>query len=125
MIVEAKNRNFNSNGYVKVLKDYDTFEWDENKSIKTYEKRKFGFELVTYIFENVRAERDDYGEDHFDPRDQGQRCQTIGKAKNQRGEMEYYFVDFIEVSDSKARIISARVANKDERRIYNYVNGTI
>ena len=116
MITEVKSK-YVPEDFVSVTKDY-IFSWDDNKSEATFRDRGLRFDVATHIFENVRIECPDYGEVHFDDRDSGERIYTIGKLRGKRGETDYLVVIFIEESDTKARIISARYAQPNERRCY-------
>lgn len=117
MILEAK-RKIVPNDFEKVHKVYQEFEWDINKSNRAVLSHEISFSTAALIFKNDRIERPDYGEGHFDERDEGKRIYTIGKIVGLKNEVLYCTVIFIEISDSKARIISARLSEKDERRCY-------
>ncbi len=83
------------------------FEWDEDKSQKTFESRGFDFDYVKEIFGGYVLEKTDerrnYGET---------RIAAIGEIEGIE-----YFVIYTDRNGRK-RIISARRANEDERREY-------
>lgn len=83
------------------------FEWDEEKALINKRKHKVSFETATNVFfdENRIELRD---EDHSDDED---RWQVIGKVD------DILFVVYTERED-RTRIISARKADKKERREY-------
>jgi len=83
------------------------FEWDEWKNIENVRRRGIYFEDAEPIFDDPdRIERRDDDESDYE-----ERWQTIGKAD------KVLFVVYTERGDS-TRIISARLAEPFERRIY-------
>jgi len=83
------------------------FEWDEAKSSRNLQERGFGFDFAALIFEDrvleARDDRVDYGED---------RIVAIGEADGVLMTVVYTDRQFAR------RIISARLANKKERQIW-------
>jgi len=86
-------------------------EWDEDKNEKNKrEHHGLGFEDAQYVFTDPeRIERLDRSVSNTSQED---RWQTLGKVGN------VYFVVYTERGESK-RIITARPADKSERRSYN------
>ena len=83
------------------------FEWDSEKAKRNKIKHGIGFKLATRVFEDEeRIELRD--EEHSDDED---RWQVIGKVD------DILFVVYTDRED-RTRIISARKANRNERRIY-------
>lgn len=83
------------------------FEWDEEKNIKNQKKHKVSFETASLVFEDTNyIEMYDfvhsYDEDRFI---------AIGKVN------DVLFVVFTERGE-KIRLISARIADENERRLY-------
>jgi len=88
-------------------------EWDEAKNILNIQDHKLSFEVAQYVFADTeRLERFDRSESNTS---QEERWQTIGKVG------AVFFVVYTERGNDK-RIITARKANKEERRIYNGYN---
>jgi len=84
------------------------FEWDEEKAVLNFRKHKINFAYATSIFNDPRRiERLDEDESNDE-----ERWQTIGMFD------KVLFVLYTERGD-KTRIISARLADTYERRIYN------
>ncbi|MDR2734289.1 MAG: BrnT family toxin [Spirochaetota bacterium] len=84
------------------------FEWDPEKEKENFKKHGVHFLAATGIFEDsCRVERPD-----ADSSDDEYRVQTIGYCENM------LFVVYTERGDS-TRIISARLAESFERRIYH------
>ena len=83
------------------------FEWDEAKSSRNLRERGFGFDFAALIFETrvleARDDRADHGED---------RIVAIGEADGVV--MTVVYTD----RQNGRRIISARLANKKERQIW-------
>jgi uncharacterized DUF497 family protein len=83
------------------------FEWDEQKSERTRKERGFGFDVAARIFEGPTFEfpdeRRDYGE---------LRMVALGAV-----EEEVLVVVYTDRSDVR-RIISARRANRKERKLW-------
>ena len=89
------------------------FEWDEDKNRLNKRKHGIGFETaVNIFFDDDKIERPDEYHSYFE-----ERWQIIGKYN------EVLFVIYTERGD-KTRIISARKATAQERRLY-YGNGDI
>jgi uncharacterized DUF497 family protein len=40
---------------------FEGFEWDEEKSDRTFEERGFDFEFASWVFDGIHLERDDLG----------------------------------------------------------------
>ena len=88
--------------------------WDEAKNNENKIKHKIGFEVAQYVFADpLRIWRLDKSENNIS----GElRWQTIGKVG------KFFFVVYTEQKDGDAdiiRLISARKAEKHERRSYN------
>jgi hypothetical protein len=89
------------------------FEWDEEKNRINLQKHRVDFtDAAQIFFDENRIERRDIF--HSDDED---RWQVIGKVN------DILFVIYTERGE-KIRLISARKANKTERRIY-YGNGNL
>jgi len=89
------------------------FEWDSEKTLINKRKHKISFETAANVFfDDNRVELRD--EEHSDDED---RWQVIGKVD------DILFVIYTD-RETKTRIISARKANKAERRMY-YGNGDL
>jgi len=88
--------------------------WDEAKNAENKLKHKIGFEVAQYVFSDpLRIWRSDRSKKNTSGED---RWQTIGKVGN------IFFVVYTEQEEGTAnitRIISARKAEKHERRTYN------
>ncbi len=83
------------------------FEWDEEKNKLNQQKHKVSFETVSYVFDDENyIEMFDF--EHSTDED---RYIAIGMVK------DILFVVFTERKE-KIRIISARLATEEERRIY-------
>jgi len=88
------------------------FAWDENKNQINQSKHKVSFETAQHVFDDPlhvsRQERDENGE---------QRWQTIGMV---HGVVVLLVAHTVTENDGEEtiRIISARKADKTERRIY-------
>ncbi|MGI9283652.1 MAG: BrnT family toxin [Endozoicomonas sp.] len=85
------------------------FEWDEKKNEANWIKHRVDFSDALYVFlDDSRIEREDirnhYGETRY---------QTMGMT-----EQGVLFVIFTERSNDTIRLISARKANKQERKWY-------
>jgi len=85
-------------------------EWDSNKALKNLINHRISFETAQYVFSDPdRLERSDHSSGNFG----GEfRWQTIGKVG------KVLFVVYTERGRNK-RLISARLANKFERRLYH------
>ena len=95
--------------------------WDEAKNIENKNKHKIGFEVAQYIFSDpLRIWRLDRSENNTSGET---RWQTIGKVG------KTFFVVYTEQEEddvNTTHLISAREANKHERRSYNgyhYIDG--
>ena len=85
-----------------------TFEWDEEKNSANVRRHGIYFEDAVHIFDDpIRIERRDTDENEYE-----ERWQTMGMAD------KVLFVVYTERGD-RTRIISARVAEPFERRIYH------
>ncbi|AEF83730.1 conserved hypothetical protein [Treponema primitia ZAS-2] len=83
------------------------FEWDSEKDVKNVKIHKLSFSTAKLVFNDPeRMER--FDRNHSDHE---ARYQTLGMVD------EVLFVVYTE-RDDITRIISARLADKDERRIY-------
>ena len=88
----------------------DGIEWDSKKAQINIEKHKVSFETAQYVFSDPeRLERLDQSESNKSKEDRWQTIGMIGKV---------LFVVYTEREKNK-HIISARLADKSERRIYN------
>jgi uncharacterized DUF497 family protein len=85
-------------------------EWDSNKAIDNLKKHRVSFETAQYVFlDPERLERHDRSEGNTSGEE---RWQTIGKVG------DVLFVVYTEC-ENKKRLISARLADKDDRRSYS------
>ena len=86
-------------------------EWDEDKNEKNKREHKgLGFEVAQYVFTDPeKLERYDRSESN---KSGEERWQTLGKVGS------VFFVVYTERGENK-RIITARAADKTERRSYN------
>jgi uncharacterized DUF497 family protein len=85
-------------------------EWDEAKNILNKQEHGISFEAAQYVFiDPERIERLDQSEKNTAGEE---RFQTLGMVNR------VLFVVYTERSENK-RIISARIADKTERRSYN------
>lgn len=89
----------------------EKFEWDEVKNKKNQEKHGIRFEDILEVFDYPMLtrvdDRYDYGEVRY-----------IGIGKNQ---IAVFFTIVYTKREARIRIISARKANKKERKMYgNY-----
>jgi uncharacterized DUF497 family protein len=83
------------------------FEWDEAKSRRNVNERGFGFEYAARIFLGPTLERLD------DCREYGEvRIQALGRVID-----DILFVVYTDRGDAR-HIISARLANRKERRLW-------
>jgi len=86
------------------------YEWDENKNTANKKKHHVDFEDAVMVFADpYRIERYDRSANNTSGED---RWQTIGKVG------QVLFVCYTERGDV-TRLISARIATSQERRIYN------
>ena len=85
-------------------------EWDSEKARLNFQKHRVSFETAQYIFlDSERLWRLDRSENNMSGEDRWQSLGKIGKV---------LFVVYEEHGEIK-RIISARLADKNERRSYN------
>ena len=85
-------------------------EWDDDKNDINKREHDLGFETAQYVFADVeRLERLDMSESNASGEE---RWQTLGKVGS------VLFVVYTERGENK-RIITARPADKSERRSYN------
>jgi uncharacterized DUF497 family protein len=95
--------------YNKIMKLIG-IEWDDDKNELNKQLRDLAFEDAQYVFiDPERLERFDRSEENTS---REERWQTLGMAG------KILFVVYTERGENK-RIISARPANKSERRSYN------
>lgn len=87
----------------------DKFEWDEGKNSKNQAKHGIRFEEILTVFDYPMLtkvdDRFDYGEVRY-----------IGIGKNK---IAVFFTIVYTKREPKIRIISARKANKKERKLYD------
>ena len=83
------------------------FEWDENKAAANWKKHGISFFQAARVFED-RYRKEYYDVAHSDDED---RYITIGMAD------DILFVVYVERRE-KVRIVSARYANRRERKLY-------
>ena len=84
-----------------------TFEWDSEKDQINFQKHRIRFDVAANVFKDENR-IDQFDEEHSDEEN---RYITIGRVK------EILFVVYTEREDA-TRLISARRANKEERRNY-------
>jgi uncharacterized DUF497 family protein len=85
--------------------------WDEDKNAENKHKHGIDFEVAQYVFADPnRLWRVDQSEGN---KSGEERWQTIGKAE------KIFFVVYTENKKDFTRLISAREAEKHERRTYN------
>ena len=85
-------------------------EWDEDKNILNKREHDLSFETAQYVFADPeRLERFDRSEENTSGEERWQTLGMVGKI---------LFVVYTECEENK-RILSARVAEKHERRSYN------
>ncbi|MCL2722693.1 MAG: BrnT family toxin [Treponema sp.] len=85
-------------------------EWNDNKNELNKQEHNLSFETAQYVFaDQERLERIDFSEGNTS---EEVRWQTLGKVGS------VLFVVYTERGENK-RIISARAADKSERRSYN------
>ena len=88
----------------------DGIEWDSEKARLNLEKHRVSFETAQYVFADPeRLERLDQSEQNTFGKE---RLQTLGRVG------KVLFVVYTERGDNK-HIISARLADKNDRRSYN------
>ena len=85
-------------------------EWDEKKNQKNIKKHKISFELAAYVFTDP-LRKEDFDAKHSSSEED--RFIAIGIALER-----LLFVIFTEPDAETIHIISARKADKDERRFY-------
>jgi uncharacterized DUF497 family protein len=88
--------------------------WDEAKNAENRQKHKIGFEVAQYVFADpLRIWRFDRSENNTSGEERWQTIGRVGKT---------FFVVYTEQEDGNVnvtRILSAREAEKHERRSYN------
>jgi uncharacterized DUF497 family protein len=88
--------------------------WDEAKNAENRQKHKIGFEVAQYVFSDpLRIWRFDRSENNTSGEERWQTIGRVGKT---------FFVVYTEQEEGDiivTRIISAREAEKQERRSYN------
>ena len=87
-----------------------TIEWDDKKNRDNIKKHGIGFEHAARVFLDP-LRKEDYDLRHSGPGED--RTIVIGLAENR-----VLFVSFTEPDEDTIRIISARKADKNERRYY-------
>jgi len=91
------------------------FEWDENKRMDNLSKHGLDFWYALTVFEDKnRVEYQDLGKDYGEIR-----IRVIGKINRNIMDRAIIIMVVYTDRDGKIRIISARPANKKERRLYN------
>ncbi|GHV77045.1 hypothetical protein AGMMS49942_18660 [Spirochaetia bacterium] len=91
------------------------FIWDPVKAADNIRDHHVKFEVAEFVFDDPRRiERHD-----DDSSDNEERWQTIGMAPSQ-----VLFVVYTEVGDDDTRLISARLAEPKERRLYHGIGKT-
>jgi hypothetical protein len=90
------------------------FEWDDEKAKENKRKHGISFELAKLVFND--EDRVEFYDDNNSANED--RYDVIGKVS------DILFVVYTERKD-KIRIISARLATKIERRVYNDYNNNI
>jgi len=83
------------------------FEWDEAKSRRNLNERGFGFEYAARIFLGPTLERQDHRREYGEVR-----MQAIGRFGD-----DILIVVYTDRGDAR-HIISARLANRKERRLW-------
>ena len=86
------------------------FEWDEDKSESNHRKHQVRFEEAQTVFLDPQS-IDLYDDDHSDGED---RFIRIGLS----GKLNVLLVVYCERDDKHIRIISARKATAEERKVY-------
>ena len=86
------------------------FEWDEKKNLLNIKNHGISFEYAARVFVDP-LRKEDYDDRHSNIEEN--RTFAIGIAEGR-----LFFVSFIEPDTETIRIISARKANKHERRYY-------
>ncbi|GMO66561.1 MAG: BrnT family toxin [Treponemataceae bacterium] len=96
--------------YYTVSMPIDGVEWDSEKSLANFQKHHVSFDDAQYVFADInRLERRDTSESNTATEERYQTLGMVGKI---------LFVVYTERAVTK-RIITARVATKKERRVYN------
>jgi uncharacterized DUF497 family protein len=89
------------------------FEWDKSKAISNYRKHGVRFEDATHVFDDPLASTEPDRSEHGE-----YRWRTIGMAD---GSILLIVAHTVRYEGSEViRIISARRANKEERRRYEH-----
>ena len=88
--------------------------WEEDKNAENKRKHNIGFETARFVFADPnRLWRYDRSENNISGED---RWQTLGKAE---GVVFVVYTESEFEGTNETRLISARLATKAERRIYN------
>ena len=82
--------------------------WDERKAEANYRKHRVLFETAVRVFD------DDHCVTRPDPHSDDDRLRTIGMA----GLLTLFVVHTVYEDDGSSRIISARLATRSERKLY-------
>ena len=89
-----------------------TFEWDAAKSLRNLAQRGFDFEFASQVFASQYVEFDDTRRDYGE-----RRVVALGTADGFA--LTVVFTDRVEPSSGVVRhLISARLSNRKERRLY-------
>lgn len=86
--------------------------WDENKNTSNKQKHGISFETAQFVF------FDPLSVSHLDTYPHEERWHTIGKIGNVHVLVVHSFSDENNNKEQAGRIISARKATKQERKIY-------
>jgi uncharacterized DUF497 family protein len=90
------------------------FEWHDNKNVSNIEKHGISFEQAIFVFKDLQAiltidNRFDYGETRFI---------IIGEIYSKNADKDILIVVVYTKRKDVIRIISARKANKKEKKVY-------
>ncbi len=83
------------------------FEWDEEKSLRNLAERGFDFEFACRIFEGDIIEQEDTRRDYGE-----RRVIALGEVEGDVFAVVYTW------REGRRRIISGRLANRNERNVY-------
>lgn len=90
------------------------FSWDTEKAISNYEKHKVSFEEAATVFADEQAlDWDDLSHSQSEPR-----CKRLGKSIEAKILLIVYTIRRSKGGKETIRIISARSANRKERKAY-------
>jgi uncharacterized DUF497 family protein len=96
--------------YYIIIMKLTGVEWDDDKNIINKQLHDLSFETAQYVFADPeRLERPDRSKENISGEERWQTLGMVGKV---------LFVVYTERGENK-RIISARIAEKHERRSYN------